>query len=98
RLRVALAPLAIVQLLTSLVARRRQPSDRPTRPPEGGHHRRSLPQSSGLAARLRAVLALAPPVTWRALTTRLPERTPAAGERRMTVGLLTGCVQRFVFS
>ena len=27
----------------------------------------------------------------------LPERTPAAGERRMTVGLLTGCVQRLVF-
>jgi glycolate oxidase iron-sulfur subunit len=49
-------------------------------------------------ARIRAMLALAPPVTWRSLTARLPERTPAAGDRRLTVGLLTGCVQRFVFA
>ena len=27
-----------------------------------------------------------------------PRRTPAVGERRLTVGLLTGCVQRLVFS
>jgi glycolate oxidase iron-sulfur subunit len=55
------------------------------------------PSGSGLLGRLRAALALAPTVTWRSLFARLPERTSAAGQRRMTVGLLTGCVQRLVF-
>ena len=27
----------------------------------------------------------------------IPARTPAVGARRLTVGLLTGCVQRLVF-
>jgi glycolate oxidase iron-sulfur subunit len=52
---------------------------------------------STLLARLRAMLELAPAVTWRALGARVPERTPAVGARRLTVGLLTGCVQRIVF-
>jgi glycolate oxidase iron-sulfur subunit len=43
------------------------------------------------------MLSLAPTVTWRSLFSRVPERTPAVGERRLTVGLLTGCVQRLVF-
>ena len=50
-----------------------------------------------LMTRLAALLSLAPRVTWKSLTTRVPERTPAAGARRLTVGLLTGCVQRLVF-
>ena len=51
-----------------------------------------------LPHRLRALAKLAPPVSIRALTAKIPTRTPATGERRMTVGLLTGCVQRLVFS
>jgi glycolate oxidase iron-sulfur subunit len=70
RLRMALAPLALV----------------------GGLLRR-LP----LPRRLRALVALAPPVSWAALTARTPETTPAAGPERLTVGLLTGCVQRLAF-
>jgi glycolate oxidase iron-sulfur subunit len=54
-------------------------------------------RGSGLLARIRAMLALAPTVTWRSLFVRVPERTPAVGARRLTVGLLTGCVQRLVF-
>ena len=50
-----------------------------------------------LPSRLRALAALAPPVTVKALTSTVPEHTPAAGPRRMTAGLLTGCVQRLVF-
>ena len=50
-----------------------------------------------LPGRARALASLAPPVTVRSLVARVPERTPAAGERRMRVGLLTGCVQRLVF-
>jgi glycolate oxidase iron-sulfur subunit len=48
-------------------------------------------------ARLRAMLELAPTVTWGSLFASFPERTPAIGERRLTVGVLTGCVQRLVF-
>jgi glycolate oxidase iron-sulfur subunit len=43
---------------------------------------------------LRPLLAVAPP--WRSAE-RPPALTPAAGERRARVGLLTGCVQRAVF-
>jgi len=48
-------------------------------------------------ARVRAMLSLAPRVTWSSLFVSVPERTPAAGRKRLTVGLLTGCVQRLVF-
>jgi glycolate oxidase iron-sulfur subunit len=44
------------------------------------------------------MLALAPKVTFQSLFASVPERTPAIGSRRMTVGLLTGCVQRVIFS
>jgi glycolate oxidase iron-sulfur subunit len=53
--------------------------------------------------RLRAVAPLArlhplgPRVGIRAALRRLPERFPAAGERRGTVALLLGCVQRVFF-
>jgi glycolate oxidase iron-sulfur subunit len=50
-----------------------------------------------LPARLRALMTLAPRVTWASLVGRLPERTPAAGPARLRVGLLAGCVQRLVF-
>jgi glycolate dehydrogenase iron-sulfur subunit len=51
-----------------------------------------------LPSRVRALARLAPPVSIRALMARIPGRTPPSGERRLTVGLLTGCVQRLVFS
>jgi len=50
-----------------------------------------------LPARLRAAVAVAPSVGWRSLTGRIPARTPAAGPSRLTVGVLTGCVQRIAF-
>ena len=50
-----------------------------------------------LPARLRALLRLAPPVSLAGLAARVPARTAAAGTRRATVGLLTGCVQRVAF-
>ncbi|MEO8256405.1 MAG: glycolate oxidase subunit GlcF [Acidobacteriota bacterium] len=53
--------------------------------------------ASRLPPRLRALIALAPPVSWASLVQRAPEHTAAAGAQRLTVGLLTGCVQRLVF-
>ena len=51
-----------------------------------------------LPRRLRSLLALAPPLSARALFERVPEHTPASGQARLTAGLLTGCVQRLAFS
>ena len=86
RLRIALAPLLLIQL----VKRRLRP--RFSRSPGGFALR-----SPGFIARFRAMLELAPRITLRSLFEGVPERTPAAGSRRLTVGLLTGCVQRLVF-
>jgi glycolate oxidase iron-sulfur subunit len=46
---------------------------------------------------LQAMLTLAPPVKRRAAIARLPELTPARGERRGRVALMQGCVQRVFF-
>jgi glycolate oxidase iron-sulfur subunit len=106
RLRVALAPLAA---WTSIVGRRSPAANRISNPesrvpsPDSrlptADSRVPTPDSRvpSLVARVRAMLELAPPVTWRGLTSRAPEHTSAAGERRMTVGVLTGCVQRLAF-
>lgn len=50
-----------------------------------------------LPARLRPLLTLAPEVEVGALLRDTPETTPARGERRLRVGLVTGCVQRAFF-
>ncbi|CAA9235400.1 MAG: Glycolate dehydrogenase, iron-sulfur subunit GlcF [uncultured Actinomycetospora sp.] len=47
--------------------------------------------------RLVAMESLLPPVSVRQAFRRMPERTPAVGERRGRVGLLTGCVQDVFF-
>jgi glycolate oxidase iron-sulfur subunit len=52
-----------------------------------------------LPAKLRAMEALLPPLSLRELTARQPPaRVPAQGAVRRRVGLLTGCVQRVLFS
>jgi glycolate oxidase iron-sulfur subunit len=55
------------------------------------------PAARRLPAALRSVMTLAPRVTWAGVTGRLPANTPAAGTRRLTVGLVAGCVQRVAF-
>jgi glycolate dehydrogenase iron-sulfur subunit len=49
------------------------------------------------ARRLRNMATLTPSVGMRAMWRRLPEVTPARGEKRGTVALLQGCVQRVFF-
>jgi glycolate dehydrogenase iron-sulfur subunit len=101
RLRFALAPLAFLQMFAGGPERAapRAPEDPPgsrgaavSEPPQ-----RRPRSTSGFFRRLRAMMTLAPRVTWKGLTARVPERTPAVGAKRMTVGVLTGCVQRLVF-
>ncbi len=47
--------------------------------------------------RIRALASLLPDVHLDAVTARVPEHTPAKGERRGRVGMLLGCVQRVFF-
>jgi glycolate oxidase iron-sulfur subunit len=59
------------------------------------------PQPSGqptFLSRVAAALALSPPVSLSAMFQRLPEHTPATGDPRMKVAVLTGCVQRLSFA
>ena len=51
-----------------------------------------------LPARLRALEAVAPPVTFDGIWSSLPAVVPARGGRRRRVALLLGCVQRVFFS
>jgi len=50
-----------------------------------------------LPGRLGALESLLPPVSLREAFARLPEHTPAVGDRRASVALLTGCVQDVFF-
>src|SRR4029450_9410450 len=51
-----------------------------------------------LPPRARTLIRLAPRVSWAALMRPVAEKTPASGQQRLKAGLLTGCVQRLVFS
>ena len=97
-LRIALLPLAawtvVARLWSRVAGRRASTANRP--PAAQGATSDQGPTS--MFARVRAAMALAPTVTFRALFRTVDERTPAVGARRMTVGLLTGCVQRLVFA
>ncbi len=59
---------------------------------------RAMAGWSLVPARVRAALAVAPPVSLRSLFAKLPERTQAAGEERLTVAVLTGRVQKLAFA
>jgi len=51
-----------------------------------------------LPRRVRSLIAVAPQLTLGSLTTRMPEHTASVGTSRMTVAILTGCVQRLAFA
>jgi glycolate oxidase iron-sulfur subunit len=50
-----------------------------------------------LPARMQAMEANAPSMTWAQVTSTLPERVAAQGEQRASAGLIAGCVQRVFF-
>ena len=94
RLRIALMPLAIFgEAIRRQLGARNERREPPGSSPPSGRAPRLLP----MVARLAAMLSLAPKVTWTSLFASIPARTPATGAKRLTVGLLTGCVQRLVF-
>ena len=101
RLRLALLPLAILQ---STIGRNRggrgERGEQDLAAARTANAERRTTNDQGpttIFVRLGAMLSLAPKVTWASLFASVPARTPAAGAPRLTVGLLTGCVQRLVF-
>ncbi len=56
------------------------------------------PRVRRLAPRLAAMVAMTPEASMRRSLSRLPERFEARGEKRGTVALLQGCVQRVFFA
>ena len=98
RLRLALLPLALVQKTIGWNrGHRKTRRDADDLSLRSRRALRFLPDVAALFARVGAMLSLAPKVTVGSLFASTPARTAAAGETRLTVGLLTGCVQRLVF-
>jgi glycolate oxidase iron-sulfur subunit len=94
RMRLALAPLVVLGPLVRLVSRALASTSTPSTPLPGPS---APPARSGLLRRFGAMLALSPPATWRGLFARFPEQTAAVGVERLSVAMLTGCVQRLSF-
>ncbi|HVZ20269.1 MAG TPA: heterodisulfide reductase-related iron-sulfur binding cluster [Vicinamibacterales bacterium] len=96
RMRIAMLPLAlfgpVIRAVGGFVGRAFKARQAP---PKGSPH--APTSTSSLLARIGAAMAVAPPVTLRSLFSRMPEATSAQGPERMTVALLTGCVQRLAF-
>jgi glycolate oxidase iron-sulfur subunit len=96
RMRLALLPMAlfggVVRRLGRMLAGTRDDDNANDGP------RKTPTAETSLRRRIAAALALSPPVTWGSLFDRIPERTPAAGEARLSVAVLTGCVQRLAFA
>jgi glycolate oxidase iron-sulfur subunit len=99
RLRLALLPLAILQrtIGKNRGARGERREQNSCGPRALRSRRFFLKPRTSIVARLRAMLSLAPKVSWSSLFASIPARTAATGTPRLTVGLLTGCVQRLVF-
>jgi glycolate oxidase iron-sulfur subunit len=111
RMRIAMLPLAIVGSIVRAAGRAltTRPALHASAERQGhevtaertGHRtpadREGPPYRQGLLTRIAAAMAVAPPVTFRSLFSRLPERTPAQGAERLHVAVLSGCVQRLAF-
>jgi glycolate oxidase iron-sulfur subunit len=95
-----------VEYAPLIEATRAQIEDRYQRPAGDAVFRSALMAMVPYPSRMRlamlplgigAAMAVAPPVTFRSLFSRIPDRTPARGGERMKVAVLTGCVQRLAF-
>ena len=94
RMRIAMLPLVLLGGIVRAIGRALMG------PLKGvpGDVRQTQPSANAtLMQRVAAALALSPPVSLFSLFRRIPEHTPAVGEPRMKVAVLTGCVQRLSF-
>ena len=108
RMRVAMLPLVLLGGLVRAIGRALMAPKAPLKgvpyegtsgaAPQPGEVRAKQPAADAtLMQRVAAALALSPPVSLFSLFRNIPEHTPAVGESRMKVAVLTGCVQRLSF-
>ena len=90
RMRLAMLPLALFGPILRRIAQR-------SGAPREGDAREPASTIGALWSRIRASLAMAPPVSMGGLFARVAEHTPAVGTVRQNVAVLTGCVQRLAF-
>jgi glycolate oxidase iron-sulfur subunit len=97
RMRVTLLPLLLFgDLLKSLVhVRTKRTGDSVVHEDTGA---RAIQGDGRWSDRVAALIRLAPPVSWASLSARIDAETPAVGEERLRVAVLTGCVQQLAFS
>ena len=100
RMRVAMLPLVLFGGIVRAIGRALMAPRKGESP--GAQNGGSVLQKQPLAdatlmQRVAAALALSPPVSLFSLFRSIPEGTPAVGEQRMKVAVLTGCVQRLSF-
>ena len=92
RMRIAMLPLVVLGGIVRAIGRALMAPGKDVdvrqRPPSA---------DATLLQRIAAALALSPPVSLFSMFRTIPEHTPAVGESRMTVAVLTGCVQRLSF-
>jgi glycolate oxidase iron-sulfur subunit len=105
RMRLAMLPLALAggairKVGRALMARQKRVPYEPTEgTPIENDVRQTQPSAEAtLMQRIAAALALSPPVSLRSMFRQIPEHTPAIGQSRMRVAVLTGCVQRLSFA
>ena len=105
RMRVAMFPLVLLGGVVRAIGRALMAPKAPLKgaPYESaagqpGEVRPKQPAAAAtLMQRVAAALALSPPVSLFSLFRSFPEHTPAVGEQRLKVAVLTGCVQRLSF-
>jgi glycolate oxidase iron-sulfur subunit len=99
RMRIAMLPLVLLGGVVRAIGRALMaPGKGETPGAQDGDVRQTQPAADAtLMQRVAAVLALSPPVSLLSLFRRIPEHTPAVGEQRLKVAVLTGCVQRLSF-
>jgi glycolate oxidase iron-sulfur subunit len=105
RMRIAMLPMVLLGGIVRAIGRALMAPQRSTAPHKGapygeaGDVRQAQPSADAtFMRRVAAALALSPPVSLFSMFRRIPEQTPAVGESRMKVAVLTGCVQRLSFS
>ena len=98
RMRIAMLPLVLLGGIVRAIGRRLMVPGKRVSDEQNGGARQTLPAvEATFMQRVAAALALSPPVSLFSMFRQIPEHTPAVGESRLKVAVLTGCVQRLSF-
>ena len=103
RLRLAMLPLAVIGPIVRAIGRalmvpRAGNGESGFSRIDDGVRKPQPSANPSFLQRVAAALALSPPVSLFSMFSRIAEHTPAVGQPRMKVAVLTGCVQRLSFA